>query len=147
MKQKQGKLVLVQRVKELNRKVREVADKLLREEEWEAWGSVEGYLQMVSIRHSPVCSIYDSLTDHRIECRYPDDMFSQVKEALGKRVLASGDLRHDRRGYVRSIRLHSLVAFPDDNELPTVESTAGIAPGITGGLSVTEYVRRLRDEQ
>jgi hypothetical protein len=132
---------------ELGSKIREAADVFLKEEEWEAWGSVEGYLQMVSLRSGPLCNIYDGLTDHRIECRYPSEMLNQIKEALGKRVLATGNLRHDRRGNVRSIRIRTLLTLPEDGETPSIQTTAGIAPGITGNLSVTEYIRRLRDEQ
>jgi len=113
----------------------------------ETWGSVEGRLEMLSLRGGLQCSIYDDLNDDRIECRIEGSLLEDVKDAFGQRVLASGHLRRDSQGRARSIRVTQLLPFPRKEDLPSIDRISGIAPNITNGLSVKEYIRRLRDGQ
>lgn len=112
-----------------------------------AWGSAEGTIEMVSLRRGIQCNLYDHLTDRKIECRLDEGMFEDIRAALGRRVVATGNLKHDVFGQIRSIRVKHLTVLSDEEELPSIDQMVGIAPGITGGFSTEEYMRRLRDER
>ncbi|NSW84487.1 MAG: hypothetical protein HPY90_14790 [Syntrophothermus sp.] len=135
-------------VKRLTEKTLEAADRLLAQENIleETWGSVEGTIEMVSLRNGLQCNIYDNLTDEKIECRVDESLFEEVRNALGKRIIATGRLKQ-LAGRVRSMKVLQLIPFSSEEDLPSIDQVTGIAPDITGGLSIQEYIRRLRDEQ
>jgi hypothetical protein len=135
------------RTQAITERTLEMAERLLTENYYEAYGSAEGFLEMVTVRNTYQCNIYDTLTDERIECHYTPEMLDEIKNAFGRRVIASGYVRHDSHSNIKSIRIERILPLPDDSELPSIDRMAGIAPNITGGLDVKQYVRRLRDEQ
>ena len=99
------------------------------------WGSVEGYLQMISLRGAAKFNLYELLTDLRIECRFTEELLDEARTSLGHRVVVSGEIhkRGDDFQYVTVERIHrrppsvGLPGFADIRALLADESRMGQA--------------------
>ena len=111
-------------------------------------GSAEGTLETISIHGSPRFTIYHSRTKKAIRCDIPtteSKLLGRAKEALGRRVYASGRLERNARGEPIRIKVEHLRILRERDELPTIAELGGKYPDFTGGLTSEEYVRRMRD--
>ena len=111
-------------------------------------GSAEGTLETISIHGSPRFTIYHSRTKKAIRCDIPtteSKLLGRAKEALGRRVYASGRLERNARGEPIRIKAEHLRILRERDELPTSAELGGKYPDFTGGLTSEEYVRRMRD--
>lgn len=90
-----------------------------------SWGSVEGYLQMISLRGAAKFNLYELLTDLRIECRFEEDLLDEARTSLGHRVVVSGEIhkRGDDFHYVTVERIHRR---PPSEGLPGFADIRGI---------------------
>lgn len=113
---------------------------------WEDLGSVEGSLDAVNLHDNFRCNIYDLFSGNRIECHFRAELIEKIRVGLKRRVQAFGLVRYNRHGRVLSILAEDIKVFPEENQLPSIDEIAGLTPGITGGLSAEEYIRRLRDD-
>jgi hypothetical protein len=125
----------------------ETANKLLQVVVWEDLGSVEGTLEMLSVHEGYQCNVYDNVSGRRVPCYYGKEQLETFRAAFNHRVVVSGLIRYDRRGEVKSVTAERIVMFPDEPSLPRIDDMAGSIPDLTGSLTTTKYVRRLRDEQ
>ncbi len=91
-------------------------------------GSIEGRLEMLSIRKGFKCHIYDVLTDRRINCTYDSEMFEAIRDALGERVSAYGIISYADEGRPMSLKLQNLRVLARDN-LPGWSDVRGILEG------------------
>lgn len=55
-------------------------------------GTVEGRLEMVTIRGRMECSVYDALTGHRVRCVFDDAMLNDLLACFGQQVVAEGEI-------------------------------------------------------
>ena len=60
-----------------------------------ATGSVEGTLEALTIHDQDAFTVYDSIDGHRIECRCDAAIPRRAVELIGKRVMASGEVRYE----------------------------------------------------
>lgn len=91
------------------------------------YGSIEGRLEMISLRNGPHFTIYDALTDKGIQCHIPTDKLDEVWQSFGKRIAVSGLIRYRRTsGEPLSIEVEELRTFPDRSRLPTANDVYGI---------------------
>ena len=90
-----------------------------------SWGSVEGYLQMISLRGAAKFNLYELLTDLRIECRFAEDLLDEARASLGHRVVVSGEIhkRGDAFHYVAVERIHRR---PPSEGLPRFADIRGL---------------------
>jgi hypothetical protein len=108
-------------------------------------GSVEGVLQTVSVAGGkPRITLYNRLSGRAINCAVPRERIPEVLRVFDRRVSVFGRVRTNELGDVIGIHLERIEAFPNDDELPSVEQVAG-AFDLTGGKSVSEHLDRLRD--
>ena len=116
-------------------------------EQLSAWSSVDGRLDVISVRRLPYFVIFEHATEHRVHCSFPDEFLPQVKDYLGFRVLAEGFVRYRHDGTPAELtKPVSLERVPDPDE-PDMTVYRGSMPGITNSLSSYEYIRRMRDEE
>ena len=108
-------------------------------------GSVTGRLEMISVHRGNRFSVYDALTRRAVGCGFKEDMLELVKDALGRRVLASGIVQYNFKGEAIRVQLESLEMLPREDELPSPETIRGMAPDFTGDLKTEEFLRRVRD--
>lgn len=90
------------------------------------YGSVEGQLQMVSIRGGPHFSVSDELTGKSIQCDVSAEQLDAALAAFRKRVAISGLMRYSEEGEATSIVADTVDVLPDDSELPDAEDVYGI---------------------
>ena len=107
-------------------------------------GSVTGVLDVVNLRRGAHVSLYDEETRRAALCRFPDALFDTMKEALGHRVRALGEITRNRRGQVLRVDIDRVELLPDEPGSPSVDDLAGIAPWYTGEQSTEEYLRSVR---
>ncbi|MFQ5664389.1 MAG: hypothetical protein ACE5HL_11220 [Terriglobia bacterium] len=111
-------------------------------------GSVSGYLDVVNVHDKNAFFIYPVVGPTKIECYFPDEILEKVKAGIKRHVVAAGTLRYKHNEvFPYRVEVQDLDVFPPEEELPTLESLRGAAPGITGTLDSVEFVRRLRDAE
>ncbi len=112
----------------------------------ESIGSVEGRLELVSI-HSRTrrFNVYHAITNKAIRCNFPVAIEEQVISSLGRRVIVSGVVSYNAAGEPVKVEVDRLRTLKKENELPSIADMLGMAPDITGDLSIEEHIRQLRD--
>lgn len=115
-------------------------------ETYEAWSSIDGELDVISVRHRPSFVIYEHGTQHRINCSFPDEWMDRVKDYLGFRIIAEGYVRYRGDGVPISLSDPTSLERVNDPKENDISVYRGSLPGIAGGLSSYEYIRQLREE-
>lgn len=69
-----------------------------RKKTYASWSSVDGELDVISVRHQPSFVIYEHGTQYRVSCTFPDEWMDTVKDYLGLRVIAEGYVRYREDG-------------------------------------------------
>lgn len=112
-----------------------------------AVGSVSGLLDVINLRRGAHrVSLYDDKARRAISCRFPDDMFNQVRDALGRRVRALGTVARNQQGQILSVQIGQLDLLPEPQNVPSVDELVGIAPWYTGDRSTEDYLRWMRHD-
>ena len=106
---------------------------------------IEGRLEAISIHDRRIFAVWEPIHNWRIECRFPQDMLEEVRDALGNRVSVKGNVRFDARDKPLSVQADSMYVFPDEDALPSTKDLIGLDPDFTSGQDSVEYVRRMRD--
>ncbi len=103
-------------------------------------GSVEGRLETISLAGRPTFNVRDEITGHSVVCALMEGSLEEVKSALGKRVLVSGEVTYSRRGEASEVSpVHTLLVF-GDAPIPTVEDIRGLESNITEGTPSGLYM-------
>lgn len=92
-------------------------------------GSIEGQLQMLSVRHRMHFAIWDDLHDREVRCYIPasnEALYDQAHAAMRQRVAVFGVVRLTEAGEPTSIQVKDIEVFPDPSELPTADEIYGI---------------------
>ena len=78
------------------------------------YGSIEGQLVSINIANRQKIKMgIRSLTDNKIiKCFFPEELFEQAREALGKRVYVFGLIRQYLHGEKINIQVQELKVFP-----------------------------------
>lgn len=117
------------------------------EDEFES-DTLVGELDAINIHGRKVFYIYPLIGAAKIKCIFNEQLLETVRGALGGRVEVAGRVRYkswDKFPYAMNVE-KIVEVYPKDEELPTFSDIVGADPGITGGIDVTEFVRKLRDE-
>jgi hypothetical protein len=110
-----------------------------------ALGSVVGLLDVINLRRGThQVSLYDDETRRAVRCRFPDALFEVMKDGLGHRVRALGEVTRNRQGQVLQVKISSVEILADIPAVPSVDDLVGIAPWYTGDQSTDEYLRAVR---
>jgi hypothetical protein len=77
------------------------------------YGSIEGQLVSISIANRQNMGIRSLTDDKIIKCFFPEELFEQAREALGKRVYVFGLIRQYLHGEKINIQVQELKVFPE----------------------------------
>jgi hypothetical protein len=121
--------------------VREITAK-----KYEGVGSVLGRLDVISVHSRNEIRVWDENTNRAVVCTYPEALEDKVKENLRKRVLVSGVVSYNASGQPLTCSVEDIEAYPEPESLPTIEQVSGLIDNLRGGLSMRDYIERLRDE-
>ena len=108
-----------------------------------AWGSVDGRLDVISVRRRAYFVIFEHASSNQIRCTFPDDWMDIVKDYLGTRVTVEGNLRYRPDGSVSALTQPTAINMVAEPKRSLAE-LRGTLPGISGELSSVDYVRQLR---
>ena len=114
-----------------------------RREAMTAWGSVDGQLDVISVRRRAYFVIYEHASSNQIRCTFPDEWMKTVKDLLGDRVIVEGNLRYRPDGSISVLAQPTVIHPVPEPERPLSE-LRGTLPGVSGELSSADYVRQLR---
>jgi hypothetical protein len=95
--------------------------------ELESIGTVEGRLQGLIIHGKTRFLLFDPLSDRQVICFISGAVeWQRVRDAIGKRVAATGRIQSRRSGEKVSMIVSRFVELPDDSELPSASDVFGI---------------------
>lgn len=107
--------------------------------------TVEGFLDVIQVGGKYEFRLVEVGTQHHILCRYDRAMLEKVKDALEKRVIVEGMVRHKADGTpTRVTGVRSIWIVPEPKR--SLDELHGSIPDLTGGLSASEHVRRMRED-
>lgn len=107
--------------------------------------SVEGQVESISLHDRPIFGLRERLGGRRVECHFPRKMLDDVREALGRRVLVTGNIRVSEVDDPPSIQVAAIRAFPPEEELPSTDRIRGLDRDFTGPTDSATHVRGLYD--
>ena len=111
-------------------------------------GTIEGHLEAMNSHSGFQFSIYEPVLGTRIACEVAldatKDLRAQIIDLYESRVQASGILRTNAKGDVRSAQIQEIKGLRREPMLSGPEDIAGLYD-ITAGVEAEEYVRKMRD--
>lgn len=137
-----------ERTVEITQKTSDNVDKLLPIKRT-AYGSIEGRLEGISVHKNFKGLLYHAITNKVVTCFFDESQIDVVKEALGKRVMVSGELQKNINGDTIRIKYPELEIMEGKKRfsLPTYEvKSANVitVPSFANVRSTAEYMRRIR---
>ena len=108
-----------------------------------AWGSVDGQLDVISVRTHAYFVIYEHASSNQVRCTFPDEWMETVKDLLGYRVFVEGNLRYRPDGSVSTLAQPTAIRQVPEPQR-SLADLRGSLPGISGELSSADYIRQLR---
>lgn len=79
-------------------------------------------------------------------CSYPADLEEKIKQNLRRRVLVTGLVSYNAGGQPLTCSVEDVEPYQEADELPTIEQVSGLIDNLRGGLSIRDYIERVRDE-
>jgi hypothetical protein len=121
-------------------------DHLLEQEEG-VFGSIEGVLERVNFHAGAnVYTVFPFYGPERINCRFEPHLRDAVNDAILQHVRVTGMVWSDKRtGLPHRADMEEIEPLVDVTGRPSLSELRGIAPGLTGGLTVSEFLRGTRD--
>jgi hypothetical protein len=104
--------------------------------------SLEGVLDLISIRGEPIAQMAVTRTKERVVCKMSKAQIEKTLSVFGHRVTIHGRVKYTKEGKPEEIEVGQIRRLSKDRP-PSFGDLEGI--NITGGIDPTEYVRRLRD--
>jgi len=117
---------------------------------FEDFGSVEGTLEMITVRGRPRCRVYEigpDGTQRAVECVFGTPLLGEIKHAIGERVEILGTRFYNKLGNVTRIHAQEVRILPRDSELPSLKDISCTPIDLTGDTRSDLWVRRLRNEE
>jgi len=107
------------------------------------YSTIEGRLEAVSVHEQTTFSVWETLTNHRVECITDEAQVKEASHVLGQRVAVSGRVSF-RNHIPKSIHVEGPIrVLRPSSELPQPNDIGPV--DITGGLSSEDFVRKLRN--
>src|SRR5262249_45205330 len=102
-------------------------------------GTIEGRLDALSIHSQPVVSVWETMTDIRVNCVVNKEQLADAMTNLGRRVSVSGRIRC-RNGKPTDIHVdpNGIRVFREKADLPDPSNMAPI--DITSGVPSEDYI-------
>lgn len=108
-------------------------------------GSVEGTLEIISVHGSPRITIYHSITQRSVNCKFTPELLDLAKEGLGNRVIVYGMVYINYMHEPVKVDADRIVTMPQEKDLPTAKDLRGLVPDFTGDMKTEDYIRSLRE--
>jgi hypothetical protein len=117
-------------------------------EAYKSIGSVEGYLETISVHKTKKFVVYQGMTGKAVNCQFPKlELMDKVKHFLGARVLVSGIVSRNEKGEPMRVLLEKesdLKVFGVDLKILPFKKLGGSDPDFTGDMTTEEFIRKIR---
>lgn len=111
-----------------------------------SYGVVKGTVETLSRRQGPKFILYDALFDGPVQCHLAEGQEELARDAWGKRVVVSGEIRRNRvTGRLHSIRNIDDIRIVEPVEPGSYKRARGVLPLAEGAPPSEVVIRRLRD--
>jgi hypothetical protein len=114
-----------------------------REEE----ASLVGSLDSITVHKGNEFRVWDERNEKPVRCFFSDALLEKAKAYLGQRVMVVGKSRINRLGNIVSVDAKDIESYTADEGLPTIEQMSGSVKNITGGMSIRDYIKVIRDDE
>ena len=129
----------------INERTLDAINKLTAEKH-QSVGSVLGRLETIAVHRDTEIRVWDENTNKPVSCRYPRDLEDSVKSLLRERVLVSGLVTYNPNSQPVRVEMSGIERYPDENELPSIDEMSGLLVDATGGKTLAEYLKQMRDD-
>src|SRR5690606_4181324 len=90
-------------------------------------------------------ALYPVVGASRISCKFDDALLGQVRPALGKYVVITGELKYRwREKFPYEAKANAIKVLDDWEDQPSFTEILGMAPNATGGVPAEEFARKAR---
>lgn len=115
----------------------------------EVKGSISGRVEYINFHGtSNIFNIYPSVGPTKIKCHFPKRLLSEAVSSVNKYVTVLGKIKYKARTqFPLEIDVDEIEIRKQAKDFPKLANLKGIAPDLTEGLSPTEFVRKMRDEE
>ncbi|MCP4368883.1 MAG: hypothetical protein GY797_12330 [Deltaproteobacteria bacterium] len=115
----------------------------------EVKGSISGKVEYINFHGGTnVFNIYPSVGPIKIKCNFPKRLLSEAIKSVNKYVTVLGKIKYKARTqFPMEIDVDEIEIRSKVKDFPKLADLKGIAPDLTEGLSPTEFVRKMRDEE
>lgn len=107
-------------------------------------GSVIGTLDSVSVHRRNRAGLWTDRGGRRVEVTFRNDQQIEITSMLGRRVEIWGRLSRNASDQALSVQTRSITPLRSPAQARPLSELRGIAPDLTGGAEVSEYLERLR---
>ena len=108
-----------------------------------AIGSIEGTLEAVTIHDTVAFSIYEAITNRRVECKCDRETLDSATRYSGKRVSVSGLVSYNEQGTATSIKVDEVRALGNAS-LPQAKDIRGLFS--EHKVDIDEWARFVRED-
>ncbi|MGQ0779459.1 MAG: hypothetical protein ACT4NY_34420 [Pseudonocardiales bacterium] len=115
-----------------------------RKTRYSSLGSVIGRLDSVSVHGRNRAGLWTDRGGLRVEVTFDDDQQIEIASMLGRRVEIWGPLTRAANDQALSVRVRSITPLRNPAEARPLSELRGIAPDLTDGAEVREYLEGLR---
>lgn len=109
-------------------------------------GSICGTLEKLNLHNTTRFDIFPPIGPKQVVCDFGPSLRTDVIKAVDQYVRVSGKLRYKRlENFPYAINVERIEPLPPDNELPTLFDIKGMAPDLTAGKGISEFLEEIRD--
>ena len=105
--------------------------KKILKDSYEDYGSITGWIGVVSCHKKIQATIYDDLWEKAIYCLGKDDMINEALKYFNaeNRVEVYGVIKYKKSGQPESITVEEMVAYPKSEKIPSADTIKGLLKG------------------
>jgi hypothetical protein len=109
-------------------------------------GTICGMLEKLNLHNTARFDIYPTIGPKQVACDFGPTMRESVIKAVDQYVCVGGKLRYKRlEQFPYAVNAEMIEVLPSEKELPTLFDVRGIAPDLTGALSIGEFLEAIRN--
>ena len=112
------------------------------------YGAISGRLEYVNVHNTRNFRLYPLIGPRWIRGRFAEELLPEIRKGLNRQVTIFGKLQFkswDKHPY--ALVAQTIDVHEPESELPTFNELKGIAPGLTGDIRSSDWVRKIRDEE